>query len=402
VTLTTSKRIKFPKTQRLAAHEPSPSAAVSHGAPDATVPARPAPEVPRPEPAHEAEVRDLGATLLLGGATPEPAPLEPEGMTSFTTPLGPDPIHMPAPQPEPAPAPVFGQSPSSPDIESPPMDAPPRSLERKATPPDLPLPEPKVHEEPSPEPVRIADAAEGAPSAEHRRPSGAEATPVAADRQAGTKPVRRGATRAERDAGRERRDAATSRKASSKAPGSQKRTSEVRRLSIAPLHFGKVGLAVVVIASAAASFLAVSATRDWLAGSGAKAPATTVVHEPTPASEVPSAREVDAMKSQLSLKAAPQPSASSAAPSAEQQTSVSEEAIPAGMALGAGKGVLKVVTSGAHAIYVDGEFAGRGPVRIVPLEPGKHEVKTRLEGEEHTYSAEVKAGRLTRFAVAGD
>jgi hypothetical protein len=98
----------------------------------------------------------------------------------------------------------------------------------------------------------------------------------------------------------------------------------------------------------------------------------------------------------------PRAADSSALQRAEQQVSLSEEALPAGMALAAGKGVLKVVTSGAHAIYVDGEFAGRGPVRVVPLEPGKHQVKIRLEGEEQSFSAEVKAGRLTRFAIAGN
>jgi hypothetical protein len=170
-----------------------------------------------------------------------------------------------------------------------------------------------------------------------------------------------------------------------------------------------VGLVAVVAASAAASYFAVGAARDLFGGPGepSDSPRGAVVHEKAPAApaapqaspEAGSAAPVEAMKSRLSAPAVPKAAAETAPAPAGEKTSVSEEALPAGMAIGADKGVLKVVTSGAHAIYVDGEFAGRGPVRIIPLKPGKHQVRTRLEGDEKQYSAEVQAGRLTRFAV---
>jgi hypothetical protein len=76
--------------------------------------------------------------------------------------------------------------------------------------------------------------------------------------------------------------------------------------------------------------------------------------------------------------------------------------IPQGMVLGKDKGVLKVITGGAHSIYVDGEFAGRGPVRIVPVNPGSHEVKMRLSGVETSLKADVQQGKLTLLKVEGE
>jgi len=87
------------------------------------------------------------------------------------------------------------------------------------------------------------------------------------------------------------------------------------------------------------------------------------------------------------------------APAGESKLSQSEQPMPPGLGLGSDKGVLKVVTPDAHTIYVDGEFAGRGPVRIIPLGPGKHSVKTRYEGSEQELEAEVKLGRMTLVSL---
>lgn len=113
-----------------------------------------------------------------------------------------------------------------------------------------------------------------------------------------------------------------------------------------------------------------------------------------PAAAPPSPAEGDAEPS-----AHPAPAAKGE-PAAKEQVAIEDLPVPAGLALGADKGVLKLVTPDAHSLYVDGEFAGRGPVRIVPLPPGKHMIKTRFDGEEKSYEANVQAGRMTRLTIS--
>lgn len=72
-------------------------------------------------------------------------------------------------------------------------------------------------------------------------------------------------------------------------------------------------------------------------------------------------------------------------------------ALPDGISLAADKGLLEVNTGGGHKIYVDNVFVGRGPVRRVPLKPGKHELVLRLDGDEDTATIEIQAGRRVRF-----
>lgn len=60
-----------------------------------------------------------------------------------------------------------------------------------------------------------------------------------------------------------------------------------------------------------------------------------------------------------------------------------------------GKGLLEVVTSGRHFIYVDDVFVGRGPRRLVTLDPGAHRVQIRLSGEPKAFELSVDPGRRT-------
>jgi DNA-binding response OmpR family regulator len=69
------------------------------------------------------------------------------------------------------------------------------------------------------------------------------------------------------------------------------------------------------------------------------------------------------------------------------------EELPSGVAIAPDKGLIVVKTGGVHSIFVDDEFVGRGPERIVTLAPGVHKVRASLNGEEHTESVNAVAGR---------
>ena len=65
-----------------------------------------------------------------------------------------------------------------------------------------------------------------------------------------------------------------------------------------------------------------------------------------------------------------------------------------------GKGLLEVVTSERELIYVNGVFVGRGPLRRIPLEPGKHEIRIKNNGAQRTGRVEVVATRRQRATFA--
>jgi len=67
--------------------------------------------------------------------------------------------------------------------------------------------------------------------------------------------------------------------------------------------------------------------------------------------------------------------------------------LPSGVAIAPDKGLIVVKTGGVHSIFVDDEFVGRGPERVVTLAPGVHKVRASLNGEEHTESVNAVAGR---------
>jgi DNA-binding response OmpR family regulator len=73
--------------------------------------------------------------------------------------------------------------------------------------------------------------------------------------------------------------------------------------------------------------------------------------------------------------------------------------LPPGVTVAPDKGLLMLKTPGVHSIFVDDEFVGRGPERAVTLSPGQHKVRTSLNGEEHTETVEVVAGRLIQRSL---
>jgi CheY-like chemotaxis protein/HPt (histidine-containing phosphotransfer) domain-containing protein len=73
---------------------------------------------------------------------------------------------------------------------------------------------------------------------------------------------------------------------------------------------------------------------------------------------------------------------------------------PGDVTLAPGQALIEVVTAGGHAIFVDDTFVGRGPVRVVTVTPGKHQVRTRLNGIERRDWIEVGAGRSMRLSLA--
>jgi CheY-like chemotaxis protein len=83
-----------------------------------------------------------------------------------------------------------------------------------------------------------------------------------------------------------------------------------------------------------------------------------------------------------------------------EQPKVQESALPDGMSVPAGKGLLEVKTGDRHSIHVDDAFVGLGPVRPVVLDPGQHQVRVKLDGVDRTFPVTVAAARVARIDVA--
>jgi CheY-like chemotaxis protein len=66
------------------------------------------------------------------------------------------------------------------------------------------------------------------------------------------------------------------------------------------------------------------------------------------------------------------------------------------------KGLLEISSSSKHAIYVDGAFVGRGPVRRVPLDPGRHEIELRDGLRKTTAAVTIRQGRRARLTLGAD
>jgi len=175
--------------------------------------------------------------------------------------------------------------------------------------------------------------------------------------------------------------------------------------------FKVIGYALVAMAF---SYIGMSALVAWLSDSNAGQPGTAPVSTTAQAaltdveaSAEAAAESEEGAEAPTNAPAAPPAEAAAPGPApakvealAKEQVAIEDLPVPAGLALGADKGVLKLVTPDAHTLYVDGEFAGRGPVRIVPLAPGKHTIKTRFDGEEKSYEANVQLGRMTRLTIS--
>ncbi|MGC4069671.1 MAG: response regulator [Polyangiaceae bacterium] len=96
----------------------------------------------------------------------------------------------------------------------------------------------------------------------------------------------------------------------------------------------------------------------------------------------------------------PAPSASPSGNSTQPEAVIDEIPTPSDVTLAPGQALIEVVTAGGHAIFVDDTFVGRGPVRVVTVTPGKHQVRTRLNGIERRDWIEVGAGRSMRLSLA--
>jgi hypothetical protein len=111
-----------------------------------------------------------------------------------------------------------------------------------------------------------------------------------------------------------------------------------------------------------------------------------VADEVTTASAAPSALRLPVAKSP-------------AVPSAGPALTASDLALPPGVAVADGKGLLEVDTGGRHTIYVDGENQGLGPVRRFELGPGSHTVRILLGVEAREFTVTVPPGRRTRLGT---
>jgi hypothetical protein len=147
----------------------------------------------------------------------------------------------------------------------------------------------------------------------------------------------------------------------------------------------------VVTAAALAAFLGMNQVAKWLA------PEPEVAAAPAPAiTASPSAAVAIGPDEADDLVAAP-PGDERVA----QKTvaNVRDLALPEGLTVPAGKGLLEVDSGGQHKLYVDNVFVGRGPVRRIPLDPGTHQVQTQLDGVEELHSVAVVANRRARLEL---
>jgi hypothetical protein len=177
----------------------------------------------------------------------------------------------------------------------------------------------------------------------------------------------------------QKKTADNAQKKTAAAPAARKakpeRSAEVKpgesRSSVLGGVFALLGFA----AAAVGSFVVVS----WLRSSDTRPPAAAV---------------------SAPALAAPVPSPSAAAAARPAAPTVEDLELPPGVPLPAGKGLLEVDVGGKQAIYVDSVFVGRGPLRRVPLDPGKHDVMLRLDADEMIQVVEVRPGRRTRLSLA--
>ncbi|HEY6559335.1 MAG TPA: response regulator [Polyangiaceae bacterium] len=89
-------------------------------------------------------------------------------------------------------------------------------------------------------------------------------------------------------------------------------------------------------------------------------------------------------------------------PAAAVQPTRADLPLPPGVIIAHEKGLLEIDTSDKQAIYVDGVFVGRGPLRRIPLDPGNHRVELRDGSENQAFPVEIQRGRRARVSVAGD
>lgn len=112
------------------------------------------------------------------------------------------------------------------------------------------------------------------------------------------------------------------------------------------------------------------------------------------------AARIPAAKPKPADSAAPAPSAPASAPAGAPAVQTVDTTLPPGVVIGRNKGLLEVETGGPQAIFVDGVFVGRGPLRRIPLSPGSHEVRTKQAGRQRVDRVQITQGRRTRLPLA--
>jgi DNA-binding response OmpR family regulator len=78
---------------------------------------------------------------------------------------------------------------------------------------------------------------------------------------------------------------------------------------------------------------------------------------------------------------------------------IESKPLPGGIHVTPGHGLLEIEIVEPDAIYVNGTFVGRGPLRRVPLPPGKHTLEVRGERTIEKLEVSVAAGQRTRVAA---
>ncbi len=119
----------------------------------------------------------------------------------------------------------------------------------------------------------------------------------------------------------------------------------------------------------------------------------------TPGPKIPDLGALPVSKSSQSGAEPPpaqaQPGKDAPAKKAVMEMQTEQGPMPEGLSW-PGKGLIEVVTSEDELIYIDGVFTGRGPLRRIPVTPGKHHVAIKTGGKERTGTVEVIADKNTR------
>jgi CheY-like chemotaxis protein/HPt (histidine-containing phosphotransfer) domain-containing protein len=119
----------------------------------------------------------------------------------------------------------------------------------------------------------------------------------------------------------------------------------------------------------------------------------------------PSAEASAARPSNAALSSAEALSSSVSDPAVTPSSTSSPSALlepipmPSDVTLAPEQGLIEIVTAAGHAIFVDDSFVGRGPVRVVTVTPGRHVIRTRLNGVERSDTVEIGAGRSMRLSL---
>jgi len=123
----------------------------------------------------------------------------------------------------------------------------------------------------------------------------------------------------------------------------------------------------------------------WLAGIAAVATATAIGLQLTSPPE----------EASMAAAAAGVDQAPASAPTATAATTadVSYEAIPPGVTVDPGQGVILVRVSDSDSVRIDGITRGQGPVVRMPIAPGTHQVQATAISR----AVEVRAGRTARI-----